>query len=536
MQGGPATEGNVHRLKTALAAYVHQEFRAPIAAIRGYVELLAEEAARRALGDALADLARVDTAAQAIDRMVDDLLDPSIFGARSVDTDLDEFNRQLRHDLRTPINAIKGYSEMLLEDAAELGAAALGEDLTALLAATDALLHQIDDLVSFNAGGAASAGKVERGRLVSEVLRTIRPLDDKARAVLDAEPSTILVVDDVASNRDLLSRRLRRSGHRVETVADGRTALARLGESPFDLVLLDLMMPDMNGFEVLTRIKADPRTRHVPVIMISALDEIDSTVRCIEAGAEDYLAKPFNPVLLHARIGASLERKRLHDREQEALRELRIAKEESETLLLNILPESVVARIRGGETEIADRLEAVTILFSDIVGFSNFAAAVPAHEVIDLLSRVFSIFDQFADQHGLEKIKTIGDAYMVAGGLPSPRPDHAPAVARMALDMIRAVDGLDMAQGPRIAIRIGISSGPVVAGIIGSHKFAYDVWGNTVNIASRMESTGLPGQIQICPVTRALLGDRFDCRSRGLQSVKGIGEVETFLLEGERAP
>jgi len=171
----------------------------------------------------------------------------------------------------------------------------------------------------------------------------------------------------------------------VTAAESGASALAFAAAGGFDLVLLDLVMPGMSGFEVLCRLKADTSTQHVPVIMISALDELDSTVRCIEAGAEDYLPKPFNPVLLRARIGAALERKRLLD-------ELRVEKERSEALLLNILPRTIVERMRRGETVIADRIAASTILFSDLVDFSSLAAKFSAEETVKLLELLFSRF------------------------------------------------------------------------------------------------------------------------------------------------
>jgi DNA-binding response OmpR family regulator len=187
----------------------------------------------------------------------------------------------------------------------------------------------------------------------------------------ERETGRILVVDDIATNRDLLSRRLAQDGHRVSTADGGREALAKLEAQDFDLVLLDLMMPDVNGFEVLGRLKASSRLRDIPVIMISALDEVDSVIRCIEAGAEDYLPKPFNPVLLRARINACLERKSLRDRERRHLARIEDEKERHENLLLNVLPKPVVGRLNSGETLIADRFDDVTVLFSDLVGFTE---------------------------------------------------------------------------------------------------------------------------------------------------------------------
>ena len=230
-----------------------------------------------------------------------------------------------------------------------------------MLDLADRLLGEIDRVVE-----AAAGAPVE---IVGKVLQTIKPLGDQAIVDPSGPANRILVVDDNAANRDLLSRRLQREGYRVTSAAGGAAALTLIAAENFDLVLLDLMMPGMSGFEVLSRLKADESTRHLPVIMISALDELDSTVRCIAAGAEDYLPKPFNPVLLRARIGACLEKKRLLD-------ELRAEKERSEALLLNILPRSIVERMRRGETVIADRVAEATVLFSDLVDFTSLAARI----------------------------------------------------------------------------------------------------------------------------------------------------------------
>ncbi len=221
------------------------------------------------------------------------------------------------------------------------------------------LLGEIDRTVE-----AAAALPID---IVGNVLQTIRPLGEADIPNPSGVASRILVVDDNASNRDLLSRQLQREGYWVTAAENGASALTLTAAGSFDLVLLDLMMPGLSGFEVLGRLKADKSTLHIPVIMISALDELDSTVRCIEAGAEDYLSKPFNPVLLRARIEACLEKKRLLD-------ELRVEKERTEALLLNMLPRRIVERMRQGETVIADHIAEATILFSDLVDFSSLAA------------------------------------------------------------------------------------------------------------------------------------------------------------------
>ncbi|MGG6296242.1 adenylate/guanylate cyclase domain-containing protein [Leptolyngbya sp. AN02str] len=349
------------------------------------------------------------------------------------------------------------------------------------------------------------------------------------------EQGAVLVVDDNEMNRDLLSRRLQRQGHQIVTADNGKDALDKMRSHTFDLVLLDIMMPEMNGYEVLEYIKQDPDLRHIPVIMISALDDIDSVVRCIELGAEDYLFKPFNPTILKARIGACLEKKRLRDQEQAYLKRLEDEQEKSEKLLLNILPWAIAEQLKQGAQTIADNFAEVTVLFADLVNFTELASHLPPTDLVKLLNEIFSTFDQLVEAHGLEKIKTIGDAYMAVGGLPTPRPDHAEAVANMALDMQRAIAELSHSplypfRDRPLQIRIGINTGPVGAGVIGTKKFSYDLWGDTVNIASRMEALCLPGYIQVAPNTYERLHKRYQFERRGCIDVKGKGDIETYFL------
>ena len=205
----------------------------------------------------------------------------------------------------------------------------------------------------------------------------------------------------------------------------------------------------------------------------------------------------------------------------------------SEGLLLNILPGPIAERLKRGEQVIADQFGDVTILFADIVGFTQLSARIAPEELVSMLSAVFSAFDDLAERHGVEKIKTIGDAYMVVGGLPEPRPDHAEAVAAMALDMQAAVARIGLELGRHIGLRIGIDSGPVVAGVIGSRKFAYDLWGDAVNTASRMESQGVENAIQLTEAAYHRLKDSYICQARGVIEVKGKGALPTYLLTGK---
>ncbi|WP_233258712.1 adenylate/guanylate cyclase domain-containing protein [[Phormidium] sp. ETS-05] len=210
--------------------------------------------------------------------------------------------------------------------------------------------------------------------------------------------------------------------------------------------------------------------------------------------------------------------------------ELQQEKEKSEELLLNILPQKIAERLKRDQSAIADYFDEVTILFADIVGFTPLSSRISPIDLVNLLNRIFSNFDHLAERYRLEKIKTIGDAYMVVGGLPKHRQDHAEAVANMALEMQAAINQLQAELGESLQIRIGINTGPVVAGVIGIKKFIYDLWGDTVNVASRMESSGLPGKIQVTVDTYKILHDQYLFEPRGLIEVKGKGEMMTYWL------
>ncbi len=222
-------------------------------------------------------------------------------------------------------------------------------------------------------------------------------------------------------------------------------------------------------------------------------------------------------------------------REFLALRLLGQERERSERLLLNVLPASIAERLKDSGDSIADHSADVTVLFADIVGFTTLSAKKSPQDLVRLLDLIFSEFDALAEKHGLEKIKTIGDAYMAAAGLPASRADHASAAARLAKDMLTAVARIATETGEPLRLRVGLNSGPVVAGVIGRKKFIYDLWGDTVNTASRMESHGIPGEIQVSEATATLLRPSFALTARGMIQVDGKGEMPTFLLGEQTA-
>jgi class 3 adenylate cyclase len=284
--------------------------------------------------------------------------------------------------------------------------------------------------------------------------------------------------------------------------------------------------------------------------MVTGSDEVDDLRAAFHAGAIDYTTKPANEVELLARVRSAIrlkhemDRRKARERELEALNRrlegvladlaeqhqlLQHEQAKSEQLLLNILPPPVGERLKQAPGVIADRFDAVTVLLADIVGFTELATGIAPEALVGMLNEVFSRFDQLAEQHGLEKIKTIRDSYMVVGGLPMPCSDDAIAVARMALDMQAAIQGLS---GGALSVRIAIYSGPVVAGVIGQKKFSYDLWGDTVNVTSRMESHGQAGAIQVSAATYQLIQHAFRCAARGCIQIKGKGAMEVWHILG----
>jgi class 3 adenylate cyclase len=342
-----------------------------------------------------------------------------------------------------------------------------------------------------------------------------------------AGPGSILVVDDDPLNRKLLAKSLERQGHEVHVADGGKACLDLLSTISVDVVLLDILMPDLDGFEVLGRMKADLELRHIPVVMISGLEDHESVVRCIEMGAEDFLPKPFDPVILRARVNAGLDRMRLHQLERDRVRDV----------FARFLPETVVddALARsGGELRLGGERMVGTVMFTDLRSFTTFAETTPAERVIDVLNRYLGDMGGAILDHGGTLVDYMGDGIMAAFGAPIPTDDHADRAVAAAREMVRdrlprlnrwlAAEGLS--EG--FEMGIGVNTGPVMSGNVGSERrLEYAVIGDTVNTASRIEALTkqAPYPVLVADGTKEALGSQPD----------DLVYVDEFEIRGKRS-
>ena len=338
-------------------------------------------------------------------------------------------------------------------------------------------------------------------------------------------PARLLVVDDNKVNRLLLTRSLELQGHSVAAAVNGRVALEMLRNEPFDLALLDIEMPEMDGFQVLAEMHADLRLRDIPVIVTTSLEGVENIVRCIELGAEDYLNKPVNNTLLKARIGASLEKKRLRDHQKELVR--RFATSE------------VAQDLAQHDFALGGRHVQASVMFSDIRGFTQLVEAQPPEDTIELLNTYYTLmFDAISNQGGVVN-QMVGDGLMAIFGAPLPLAEPAKSAVAAAREMIELVELFNReqtaAKKPAIRIGVGIASGDVVAGYTGTHQRAtYTCVGNTVNLAARLEAHTKEAQrpILIDGATRAQLAGDSRLAALGRVSLKGVAvAVEVYAAE-----
>jgi class 3 adenylate cyclase len=498
--------GESERVRTAWLAATRQELAAPAEAIeRGSAALLAAvpDDAPAKFREAVAN---IHTRGRQMRELVAQFLGP---GTDSLD---EAQQRTMRHDTRGHAAYVIGMCDLWRRQAAKHGLERFLPALESLESAARHIVTLVERLVSFKSAAPTTAEELG----VAEVLRSVEELP------ASLERGDILVVDDNPYHRQLLADLLVNQGHRVASASDADEALRQLESKPFDLILLDVLMPGVTGFTFLERLKASPRWRHIPVVLMSALEDQRSIAGGIARGAEDYLTRPIDPLLLRARIASSLEKKRLRDREITYLDRI-------DQLLHAIFPGPVVTELKETNTVRPRRHDKVGVLFIDVAGFTAFCDARRdrPEEVVESLQRHYLAFERIARAHGVQKIKTIGDAFMATAGLLKPHDNPALSLVRCGLDMIAAA----RTNTPSWDVRVGVHIGPVVAGVVGETQFSFDLWGDTVNTAARMESAGTPGAVTLSPEAWHELRDLGTAEPRQVE-VRGKGPMEVFRFMG----
>ncbi len=500
------------RVRRASIGFVRHELRTPVNAILGYTEMLLEDARDEGDDIAAADLERILHCGRDILTLIERSLDPERVSAEQ-GRDLGSYGKQVRADLRDPLGAITGYTELLIEISREDGNEPRARDLERVLAASRKLLELSSDIVAVATAAPETSGLARAASMAEGVLAKIRAMP--AETASDREGS-LLVVDDSAMNRDLLARQLARKGYVVATAEGGEQALRTLDEQPFDLVLLDVFMDGMDGIEVLRRMKSSERLCDIPVIMISALDEVDSIVRCLEIGAADFVSKPFHPTLLDARIQATLAATSARAAPREAGGEI-------ERLVAGTFPAYLLQRLRAGTVQSLDSSTSAAVCFIDI------DQAVAATDPRERAGRVETLIDAayaVAGEHGAT-VLLHGIGLLVAAGFPDAVPGAAERVARTALAFAQH------AQAHGLPCRSALHTGALHGAVIGRDRLAYSVWGDAVDLARRMALGAERGEIIVSSACYGLIKEEFALRNRGIIDVAGRGQMRAYSLERE---
>lgn len=473
--------------RKALLADIRQRLITPTRVLTGYAELLTDSAKSITSVQVREDIYAIDTTARLLNELVEGLLYES-YDAISPGNKGSESERQLRHDLRTPINGILGFCELLLEDTDEPATAIIESDLHQLIREAQQFLDQLDSIVSFSSAESTTSTVVGADHLHVQRLAVLVDGMSSVKSNSIKQHGHILVVDDIPANRQLLQRRLRQDGHTVSMAGDGHEALEKLQELSVDLVLLDLMMPGLNGFDVLQKMKAQEKLRNIPVVITTAMEDTDGATRCIEAGAYDYLLKPINATLLHARIQSGLETKRWSDseREQREFIQQAFSRFLSPTVVDELVnhPEKISL---GGERA------AITCLFTDLADFTALIERSEPGEALPVLNRYLDGMCQIVLNHNGTIDKIVGDALHVFFGAPVVQENHAELATHCAIalddyarEFIKQEDAVELGFGHT---RIGVHSGVAVVGNFGGDCFFdYTAHGDVINTTARMES------------------------------------------------
>jgi class 3 adenylate cyclase len=516
---------------------MRHQLRTPINAMVGYSEMLLEDAADRGQEDFIPDLQRIHTASNQLLAHVNDIFDPGKLETSQFSLDLDPAH--LQSVLLTAVTAIVGYSEILLADAADRGQEDFIPDLHKIYDAARHFLSMLHDIANCPALRAAAGDADQRAHEVSPISWGLETtMQPPARGVGNAgqtDHGSLLVVDDNEINRDVLSRRLVQRGYCVAVAADGRQALQMLASQPFDLVLLDIMMPGMSGFEVLTILRERHAAADLPVIMATASDQSSDIVAALTLGANDYVTKPLDFPVVLARIRTQLSLKRATHEIHRLAEQLELRNRFIRTTFGRYLTDEVVTSLLDSPEglKLGGERREVTILMADLRGFTSLSGRLGPEQVVTILNRYLGTMADIIMEYQGTIDEFFGDAIFVIFGAPLQMTDHAQRAVACAVAMQSAMASVNAQNGreglPEVEMGIGVNTGEVVVGNIGSHKRAkYGLVGSHVNLTARIESYTVGGQILISEDTRQAVGSAVIVATQIAVEAKGIEQPLTL--------
>jgi len=496
----------------SLNAFRHS-LRTPLNQVLGYTEMLMEDVAGKSAEALLPDLERIHLIGGQLLALINEGLASWKLMVGRVDLDT------MRFEMRSPLNLVIGYAELCQEIAVELGDKQLVPDLQKIIGAAKNLQNAFES--------PSLKDRVDRCLQNEQSRHRTRWLMEEPTADVKSE-GIILIVDDNEMNRDMLCRRLERYGYVTIEAETGAEGLEFARKRKPDLVLMDVVMPGVNGYEILKQFKADASLTHIPVIMLSALDEMEVTIRCIEIGAEDYIPKPFNPVLLKARIEASVIKKRLRDQEKGLLELMRAERERLEQLLNGALPAAAAERIRKGELNSVDEAEEGTVLFVEVVDFAGMEKKYPVKQVATVLTEISMTLDWLARFNKSDKIRCAPGKFLIVCGLLTIQQEHAVIVGDIALKLMHVLPLLRVQSKTDLALRITMASGPIQGAVVGRASYYYDAWGEAITKAANLSATCEPGTVLVEEHCARLLQGSFKLEPN--HSPKIGSRVETYRL------
>jgi CheY-like chemotaxis protein len=492
-------------------------------AVIGYGSLLMAEADELGITALLPEIQRLHTAAKNLVDHIDRLL-PS--GPEASQVDIDAIRPRVHEALLHPATDLLQHSERLLAKAGS--SAGAFADLQRQNDAARKLLAFVQDLaLPANSDSATSGARFEH------VFNRLYPTSQQTN--LQSAAGTLLVVDDNVANRELLTRQLVHEGYGVFSAASGKEALEKLRLHDFDLVFLDVIMPEMDGIEVLEHMQGDAALADIPVVMTSALDQIDAVARCIERGAVDYFAKPFDPVLLRARVSATLQIHRLKQDLRRAEGALGQSHGFIDELVKSVVPRPLSEGLQRGERSLSVQYPEVTAVVARVEGLDAIASRSSPEETIACFNNTVGIFERCSKDHGFEIVRLSERSYTAVSGAPEWRENHPQLAADYALDVLQAMQKSSEGARDRPEIRIGVNTGTLIAAVAGAERLTFGMWGDAVSTADALAQQAPVGKIHVSAATCAKLHGKFELGSPSVVEVPGHGHLRAYVLAARKS-